>query len=253
MITLQKQIFVPVPLETSNIRVQNKNLSTNPNKNTNAIDKSLLALAILGMATLSSCSYSDIDSMDEVQEKTELVRKYSDTEAKYPVQRCENILRAMGALTEDATLKSIKTISCTDTSDKDIYIKPVNLGVNEIKVIGMNLYPDCSGDGQYKASIRNAENGGLDMKKLYEDGTIEKTNLVLNKDGSVTESLYVLDNYMVEKSIFRKNNSGVVEREFSDGTIEKYSNFSNDYDYPEPITFDASADDWSSISVSGEI
>ena len=120
-------------------------------------------------------------------------------------------------------------------------------------MVGLDVTRDYKGEGEYNAYAVNASNGGLDIFRFYSNGDKEKINFVINRDGSVTESLYLDDDIMVERSVFRKKEDGILERTYSNDSIAEYSNFSIKDDLPHPITFNASVEDWYNRNVNANV
>lgn len=258
MLTIQPQKINQQNFKSSEIQRKNgiTNSTCSQSNNLGQIDKALLALALIGMATLASCSKDEILDSWEDNQKTEqtantvnnpYVPSISNTS-----KRCDMILGSLGLIVnENDSLGSIKTVYCKDSKGVDHYMKPTYVGYNCVKMSGMELYPDCTGGGEYDLTATKAGNGGINVDKIYKSGEVEKLNYILNEDGSVSELLRVGEgnggtrgDFYVEKSVIRKTNDGVLERIYANGEKETYTHFSNEYDYPTPITFSATVDDW---------
>ena len=247
MITLQTQKMNPISFESRHKKSDNKEIKSDSNQDNNLLNASLLGLALIGMSVLPSCVKLETIYPEAEPFATEEVSKLSNATkfSQYNSDRTEDILRAMGALVSpEDSLCNIKSISCKDKKGTRYFIKPTYIGARSVKVKGMELYSDFTGGNIYDAVITNSEDGGIIMNKTFEDGNKETLKYILNDKGEVEESLFLGDTLAVENSIFKKLESGEVLRTFANGKKVVYSNFTNDMDYPIPIAFDASVNDW---------
>ena len=224
------------------------------NKDSNKIDKSLLVLAMLGLSMLVSCSkddYTDFENgeknpaMDIVQQTNRSPENNLST--MYSYERTDNILNALGLLTSDtASVKNVSTISCTDDRGVKHWIKPNRISDYQVTGQGLDIDNDDPAKSQYNFFIKNAGNGGVNFIKMYTDGSTEILNYLLNEDGSVVESECIDNEFLLEKSVYRKQYDGKIEQTFTNGEKVIYNNICNNNPYPTPIDFDANVEDYQS-------
>lgn len=207
------------------------------------INKSLLALAAIGLATLSSCSQDSYlgPDLDEFQSKVEIGDSTRVSFTNPPVmlnERVDNIFKALGILNDTTSLSDVKTISCRDNKDIRHWIKPTNVFGNVVYGKGMSLLPDDSAGEIYSFQMTSAQNGGVNVEKVFNDGIVQKFNYLQKDDGSVVEYEVFDKNFKAEKSVYKKLEDGNIERTFSDGSTIVYGDIKQDFPYPTAITFD---------------
>ena len=212
-------------------------------ENPQAINKSLLALAAIGLATLSSCSQDSYlgPDLDEFQSKVEIGDSTRVSFTNPPVmlnERVDNIFKALGILNDTTSLSDVKTISCRDNKDIRHWIKPTNVFSNVVYGKGMSLLPDDSAGEIYSFQMTSAQNGGVNVEKVFNDGIVQKFNYLQKDDGSVVEYEVFDKNFKAEKSVYKKLEDGNIERTFSDGSTIVYGDIKQDFPYPTAITFD---------------
>ena len=229
---------------------------SNPQKKSDALSKSLLGLALLGLATVSSCSKDDyLGEMFETQTNSEHVASTKQTinnveERRTAYGTTTEIFRLLGILKEENdSLQKIETVSCKDNENIRHYIKPIVIYDNYIAGKGMTVLPDDSAGEIYNFVIKNTDNNSINFIKTYDNGKKEIKNYEVSKNNTIVEYDVYDGNYMLEKSVYRKLADDSIEQTFTDGSTKIYSNISREYPYPVPITFGAEVDDYSNTDV----
>lgn len=252
MLSINQKLNLPQTRFVKEQQLTQNSRKEAPNYSHNSYDKGLLALAAIGLATLTSCSsdsYLGIDTEEIVKETKSAapIRKTDPMTNKNTVERTDTILHSLGIIDENTSIKDIETLCNIDDTGVQHYTKPTGLYGSIIHGQGMSLLKDSSAGEIYTFRVSNAANGGLNVTKNYNDGTEENLNYVLNDDKSVTEYSVLDKNFMVEKSTFSKNNDGVLERKFADGTILTYPITETEFPYPAAITFSATVTDYQDV------
>jgi len=235
---------------TPQVYIKNSNVTpkTRPEckSNPQALNTTLLALAIIGLSTLTSCSkdeylgpnYEVVESMPN--ERT--VSETSTTPSKNSVSlevRTDSMLRTLGLLNDSTSLSDKKLFYSNDDTGVQHWIKMTGVYKNVIYGTGMSLLKDCSAGEIYSFRAENDKDNGINVLKQFNDGSRQNLNYVQQDDGSIAEYEIVGDGFKLEKSIYKKQDDGTIERTFSNGEKMIYSNMDKDYPYPTPITFDA--------------
>lgn len=222
----------------------------------NVLDKSLLALALLGLTTMSSCSKDEYlgEILDEPprSEVVSSTRQSEDNfeERKNTYDRTNSICKLLGILNEEKdSLQKIETVSCKDNEGLRHYIKPTTIYENRITGKGMTILPDDSAGEIYNFMIKNADNNSIDFIKTHTDGKTEIKNYEISEDSTLVEYDVLEGGYKLENSVYKKLDDGSIEQTFTDGSTKIYSNISLEYPYPTPITFGAEVDDYSNTDV----
>ena len=223
-------------------------------RNSGAINKTLLALAAIGMSTLlTSCYKDDYYGIEEPNnpeqafvENKQTTNTISNTIINTNAyERTTNILNTLGLLTNDSTaLEDVETISFRDNNRCRYSLKPTSVYDRQICGRGIKIGSDNSAVEQYSFIIKNADNGSINFIKNLDSGKTETLNYKVNNDSTVVESEVIDNNYMLEKSVFTKKEDGTIERKFTDGSTVIYNNIKNDEPYPTPIMFDAGVAGW---------
>ncbi|MBO6271264.1 hypothetical protein J6O48_00640 [bacterium] len=222
-------------------------------ENPQAINKSLLALAAIGLATLSSCSHPiDIEYEDMNPKPTEIMGSKGApyTKRVSTSERLDSIFNALGILKSDsASIKNVTTINAIDDNNTQYWIKPNRISNNVVYGQGLTILPDWSEGSNYVFNAKASQNGGVDVTKTYKDGTTSTYNYKLNNDGTVTEYLVVDNGYMLENSVYEKQNDGKIVKTFSNGEKCVYDKIGNNNEYPTEISFDAGVSDWETDNI----
>ena len=215
-----------------------------------ALNKSLLALAMIGLSTLNSCysnSYIGPDPEDidtEVQHnktRTETTKGTDENPSeKYTYKRMDNILNALGLLKTDSTsITNLKTLNCRDDEGRRYWMCPTTILDNVVYGRGLTILFNDSEGSNYSFIARNASNGGIDVIKSFTDGSTAVQNYQLLDDGSVAECDVFGKDFMALTSYFRKQADGTILQTFANGDTKLYGNIDNNLPWPTPITFSA--------------
>lgn len=218
--------------------------------NPQALNKALLALATIGMATLSSCMKDGYIGPDfeEIEPATETftTNKTSTTSMKTPVSveaKADSMFRALGLLNDSNSVRNKRLFYSRDNEGVQHWIRTTNIDNNAIYGSGMSLLPDCSAGEIYSFRASSDGDNGLNVSKSFSDGTRQYLNYVQQDDNSIVEYEVVGNGYKLEKSTYKKQDDGSIVRTFSNGETMRYSDTEKTYPYPTPITFGANIED----------
>lgn len=214
--------------------------------NPQALNKALLALATIGMATLSSCMKDGYIGPDfeEIEPATETIttNKTSTSPTKTYVSleaKADTMLRTIGLLNDSTSLRDKKILYSKDDTGVQHWMRATGIYKEAIYGTGMSLLPDCSAGEIYSFRASSDGDNGLNVSKSFSDGTRQYLNYVQQDDNSIVEYEVVGNGYKLEKSTYKKQDDGSIVRTFLNGETMRYSDTDKTYPYPTPITFGA--------------
>lgn len=258
MLSIQQQRFIENPTQA-----QKNNLSSKQQEyqySSSALDKSLLALAAIGLATLSSCSKDSYYEEEPNSPIYQLETVYNSNNTnlnntnlnnpmlnKNTIERVDTIFNVLGLTDKNMPIENIETMCNIDDTGVQHYIKLTGAYSNVIYGKGMSLLKDSSAGEVYTFIAGNDKDGGIRLEKRYDDGTVEKLNYVLNGDGTVTESQILDNNFLLEKSTYAKNSDGFLERVYPNGEKITYPNKLINISYPAAIVFNPTVTDYDDV------
>ena len=216
--------------------------------NPQALNKALLALATIGMATLSSCDGyigPDYELIDPTTNEL-TVNKTSTISVKIPVSveaKADSMFRALGLLNDSNSVRNKRLFYSRDNEGVQHWIRTTNIDNNGIYGTGMSLLQDCSAGEIYSFRASSDGDNGINVLKCFSDGAKQNLNYVQQDDNSIVEYEVVGNGYKLEKSTYKKQDDGSIERTFSNGETMRYSDTDKTYPYPTPITFGAEVQD----------
>ena len=179
-----------------------------------------MALAAIGLASLSSCSYTEnLNEEFELEAKEASARtEYVQRAASTPTfKRADSLFKALGLFKNDTvSIKNVETICCLDNENTQHWMRPTGVYNNVIYGEGLTILSDCSEGSKYSFMASNASNGGLNVTKTFRDGTKTVQNYVLKNDGTIVECDVIDNKFMLEKSTYKKEDDGTITQTFAD-------------------------------------
>ena len=228
----------------SNIRTNTtkKTNQTNPQykpQHENYISKELMALAMIGAATLQSCVKTELDYIPEKEEI--FVDDDFQIEHKSTIKKFDTMLKDIGLLKDGLpSIKYANTISFNDPNDNTHFLELTNINNDTLKLQHLKLKPDYTG---FPSTITIKSAGD---SIFVTDKTDEKETRMLYKkdknDNSYTEYKYINGIYFQTAKITK--NDGNMVKIYPDNTIEVYDNISNEEEMPEAISLNPNCGDW---------
>ena len=146
---------------------------TNPAKSrkVDPLKVQLLALAMLGASTLSSCVYNDtLDELEEIINTEQVMPKDPAV-----MSRADSMAKTIGLLDADERLIDVPTLSFSDQNNYRYYYQPVGGGIDDLKVDHFKLNPDYTGN-KYRVNLSKEHDNGIRYVK-----TNEKNDTIDNK------------------------------------------------------------------------
>ena len=211
---------------------------TNPAKSSKVdpLKVQLLALAMLGASTLSSCVYNDtLDELEEIINTEQVMPKDPAV-----MSRADSMAKTIGLLDADERLIDVPTLSFSDQNNYRYYYQPVGGGIDDLKVDHFKLNPDYTGN-KYRVNLSKEHDNGIRYVK-----TNEKNDTIDNKVYTIKNDTIMEHDSMNNKTAkIYKSGEGSFVRESSDGDIVLFNNIGKNESMPEPIEFgDPVVDDW---------
>jgi hypothetical protein len=201
----------------------------------NLLASALIGLAMIGAATLSSCSSdSIIDELDPTE-----IGSNQNSLTTAP-DKTVDMMNTLGILKNGTQLSDIKTFSFTDENNKDYYFEPTKISDNLVRLHSVILK---NGDGVESNMYISNTDDGLDVKTYNEKNDLVSYKNYTKQGDEITEYDYI-DGFKVQSSKLKKNSDGNIVRTFPNDSTALYSNIKNDEPMPTQINFDIVISPW---------